>query len=157
MAKLGLQWAPDKTRMLLFGRLARARAASYSGKPGTLEVLGCNHVGGIEAKGTCAVLRMPSETSCRKFVDSPYAGLQQHRPWRRRDPPRPLATPRKGFSPYCALTRGGPTLERVKYHVEKQWRPTIKRQSQRHRVFWSSFRGRSWFQLPQPQVLQPGF
>jgi hypothetical protein len=143
--------------MLLFGRLARARAASYSGKPGTLEVLGCNHVGGIEAKGTCAVRRMPSETSCRKFVDSPYAGLQQHRHWRRRDPQRPLATPRKGFSPYCALTRGGPTLERVKYHVEKQWRPTIKRQSQRHRVFWSSFRGRSWFQLPQPQVLQPGF
>jgi RNA-directed DNA polymerase len=50
-----------------------------------------------------------------------------------------------------------PKLERVKYHVEKQWRHAIKRQSQRHRVFWSYLRSRSWFQLPQPKVLHPGF
>jgi RNA-directed DNA polymerase len=157
MEKFGLKLAPDKTRMMLFGRFARERAASYGGKPGTFEFLGFKHVCGVDAKGKFAVIRMPSEKSCRKFLDSTYAWLQQHRHWRRRDQQRHLATPRKGFSPYCALNRCVPTLERMKYHVEKQWRHAIKRQSQRHRVFWSSFRGRSWFQLPQPQVLQPGF
>jgi RNA-directed DNA polymerase len=157
MEKCGLQWAPDKTRMLLFGRCAQERAASYGGKPGTCEFLGFKHVCGVEAKGKCAVIRIPSEKSCRKFLDRTYAWLQQHRHWRRRDQQRHLTTQRKGFYQSFALNRCVPKLDRVQYHVEKQWRHAIKRQSQRHRVFWSYVRGRSWFQLPQPKVLHPGF
>jgi RNA-directed DNA polymerase len=157
MEKFGLQLAPDKTRMLLFGRFARERAASYGGKPGTFEFLGFKHVCGVDAKGKFAVIRMPSEKSCRKFLDRTYAWLQQHRHWRRRDQQQHLATQLKGFYQYFALNRCVPKLERVQYHVEKQWRHAIKRQSQRHRVFWSYLRSRSWFQLPQPKVLHPGF
>jgi RNA-directed DNA polymerase len=157
MEKFGLKLAPDKTRMRLFGRFARERAASYGGKPGTFEFLGFKHVCGIDAKGTFAVIRIPSEKSGRKFLDSTYAWLQQHRHGRRRDQQRHLATQLKGFYQYFALHRCMPKLERVKYHGEKQWRHAIKRQSQRHRVFWSYLRGRSWFQLPQPKVLHPGF
>jgi hypothetical protein len=157
MEKFGLKLAPDKTRMLLFGRFARERAASYGGKPGTFEFLGFKHVCGVDAKGKFAVIRIPSEKSCRKFLDRTYAWLQQHRHWRRRDHQRHLATQLKGFYQYFALNRCVPKLERVKYHVEKQWRHAIKRQSQRHRAFWSYLRGRSWFQLPQPKVLHPGF
>ena len=157
MEKFGLKLAPDKTRMLLFGRFARERAASYGGKPGTFEFLGFKHVCGVDAKGKFAVIRIPSEKSCRNFLDRTYAWLQQHRHWRRRDHQRHLATQLKGFYQYFALNRCVPKLERVKYHVEKQWRHAIKRQSQRHRVFWSYLRSRSWFQLPQPKVLHPGF
>jgi RNA-directed DNA polymerase len=65
--QFGRKLAPDKTRMRLFGRFARERAASYGGKPGTFEFLGFKHVGGVDAKGTFAVIRMPSEKSWRKF------------------------------------------------------------------------------------------
>src|SRR4029434_4075149 len=157
MEKFGLKWAPDKTRMRLLGRFARERAASYGGKPGTFEFLGFKHVCGVDAKGKFAVILLPSETSCRKFLDSTYAWLQQHRHWRRRDQQRHLATQLKGFYQYFALNRCVPKLERVKYHVDMQWRDAIKRQSQRHRVFWSYLRSRSWFQLPQPKVLHLGF
>ena len=143
--------------MILFGRFARERAESYGMKPGTFEFLGFKHVCGVDAKGKFAVVRIPSEKSCRKFLDSTYEWLRRHRHWRRRDQQRYLATQLKGFYQYFALNRCVPKLERVKHHVEKQWRHAIKRQSQRHQVFWSYLRSRSWFDSPQPKVLHPGF
>jgi hypothetical protein len=62
----------------------------------------------------------------------------------------------KGFYQYFALNRCVPKLQRVKHHVEKQWRHAIKRQSQRHYVYWSYLSSRSWFDLPKPVVLHPG-
>jgi hypothetical protein len=90
MEKSGLSLAPEKTRMLLCGRFAHERVASYGGKPGTFEFLGFKHVCGVDAKGTCALIRIPSERSCRKCLDSTYVWLPQHRHWRRRDQQRHL-------------------------------------------------------------------
>jgi len=157
MKIFGLSLAPEKTRMVLFGRFARESAASHGFKPGTFEFLGFKHVCGVDTKGKFAVVRIPSEKSCRKFLDSTYEWLKRHRHWRRRDQQRYLASKLKGFYQYFALNRCGPKLERVKHHVEKQWRHAIKRQSQRHHVFWSYLRSRSWFVLPQPKVLHRGF
>jgi RNA-directed DNA polymerase len=157
MKMFELSLAPEKTRMILFGRFARERAESYGGQPGTFEFLGFKHVCGVDAKGKFAVIRIPSESSCRKFLDTTYEWLIRHRHWRRRDQQRHLSTQLKGFYQYFALNRCVPKLERVKHHVEKQWRHAIKRQSQRHYVFWSYLRSRSWFELPQPKVLHPGF
>ena len=152
----GRRLAPDKTRLILFGRFARERATSYGGQPGPFEFLGFKHVGGVDARGKFAVVRIPAEKSGRKFLQSTAAWLKRHRHWRRRDQQRHLATQRKGFYPYFALTRCVPKLERVKHHVEKQWRHAIKRQSQRHYVYWSYLRSRSWFILPTPKVLHAG-
>ena len=157
MKIFGLSIAPEKTRMVLFGRFARESAASYGFKPGSFEFLGFKHVCGVDTKGKFAVVRIPAEKSCRKFLDHTYAWLKRHRHWRRRDQQRYLTSQLKGFYQYLALNRCVPKLERVKHHVEKQWRHALKRQSQRHYVFWSYLRSRSWFALPQPKVLHPGF
>ena len=157
MQRFGLRLAPDKTRLILFGRFARERATSYGGQPGTFEFLGFKHVCGVDAQGKFAVVRIPAEKSCRKFLQSTAKWLKRHRHWRRRDQQRHLATQLKGFYQYFALNRCVPKLERVKHHVEKQWRHAIKRQSQRHYVYWSYLRSRSWFVLPTPKVLHPAF
>lgn len=157
LERFGLRVASEKTRLRLFGRFAREHAASNGGKPETVEFLGFKHVCGVDAKGKVAVIRIPSEKSCRKFLESTSEWLKRHRHWRRRDQQRYLSTQLKGFYQYLALNRCVPKLERVKHHVEKQWRHAIKRQRQRHYVFWSYLRSRSWFALPQPKVLHPGF
>jgi RNA-directed DNA polymerase len=154
--KFGLRLAPEKTRLNRFGRFAQAQAASYGGRSGTFAFLGFKHVCGVDTKGKCAVSRMPAENSCRKFLTSTADWLKRHRHWRRRDQQRYLSIQRKGFYPYFALHRGVPQRERVKHHVEKQWRHAIKRQSQRHYVYWSYLRSRSWLVLPTPKVLHPG-
>jgi hypothetical protein len=153
----GLSIAPEKTRLGLFGRFARERAATSGGQAGTFEFLGFKHVCGVDAKGKFAVVRIPAEKSCRKFLDSTSAWLKRHLHWRRRDQQRHLSMQLRGFYQYFALHRCVPKLKRVKHHVEKQWRHAIKRQSQRHSVFWSYLRSRSWFVLPHPKVLHPGF
>jgi RNA-directed DNA polymerase len=156
MQPFGLRLAPEKTRIGAFGRCARERAAAHGGQPGPCEFLGLTHVCGIEAQGRLAVVRIPSEKSCRKFLAHTSEWLHRHQHWRRRDQQRHLTLQLKGFYQYLALHRGVPKLKRVKYHVEKQGRHTIKRQSQRHRVFWSSLRSRAWRGLPHPKVLHPG-
>ena len=157
MQRFGLRWAPDKTRLIFFGRFARERATSYGGQPGTFEFLGFKHVCGVDAQGKFAVVRIPAENSCRKFLQSTAEWLKRHRHWRRRDQQRHLSMQLKGFYQYFALNRCVPKLERVKHDVEKQWRHAIKRQSQRHYVYWSYLRSRSWFVLPTPKVLHPAF
>jgi RNA-directed DNA polymerase len=155
MQQFGLSVAPEKTRLLLFGRFASERTAAYGSKPGTFEFLGFKHVCGVDTKGKFAVIRIPAEKSCRKFLKSTAEWLQRHRHWRRRDQQRHLSMQLKGFYQYFGLHRCVPKLERVKHHVEKQWRHAMKRQSQRHYVYWSYLRSRSWFVLPTPKVLHP--
>ena len=153
MERFGLSLAEEKTRMILFGRFARERADSYGVKPGTFVFLGFKHVNGTDARGRYSVVRIPSEKSCSNFLERTRQWLAKHMHWKRRDQQRHLASQLKGFYRYFALNRGVPKLERVRYHVEKQWRHTIKRQSQRHYVYWSYLRSRSWFELPKPKVL----
>ncbi len=155
MQRFGLELADEKTRMILFGRFARQRAEVCGMRPVTFEFLGFKHVNGTDAKGRYAVVRIPSEKSCSKFLEHTRQWLRRHRHWRRRDQQRHLASQLRGFYQYFALNRCVPKLERVRYHVERQWRHAIKRQSQRHHVFWSYLRSRSWFTLPKPKVLHP--
>ena len=154
--RVGLRVASEKTRLRLFGRCAQARAAAAGGKPGIVEVRGLKPGCGVDTQGTCAVLRMASENSGRTFLERTSKGRKRHRHGRRRDQPRHLATPRKGFYQSLALHRGVPKRERVTHQGEKQGRHAITRQRQRHDVFWSSRRSRSWVALPQPTVLHAG-
>jgi RNA-directed DNA polymerase len=156
LARFGLRVASEKTRRMRFGRLAQERAALEGGKPGTVEFRGFKHVCGVDAKGKCAVIRIPAEKSCRKLLERTSEWLNRHRHWRRRAQQRHLSTQLKGFYQYFALKRCVPKLDRVTHQVEKQWRHAIKRQSQRHEVFWSYRRSRSWVALPQPKVRHPG-
>jgi group II intron reverse transcriptase/maturase len=157
MHSFGLKLAEEKTRMILFGRFARESAEAYGVRPGTFEFLGFKHVSGVDSKGRFAVVRIPSEKSCRRFLEHTRQWLKRHLHWKRRDQQKQLASQLKGFYQYFALNRCVPKLERVKFHVERQWRHAIKRKSQRHYVFWSYLRSRSWFTLPKPKLLHPGF
>jgi group II intron reverse transcriptase/maturase len=156
LKKFGLETAPEKTRMLLFGRFARERAAEYGGKPGTFEFLGFKHVCGVDRKGKSAVVRIPSAKSCSKFLDRTHEWLKRHVHWKRRDQQRHLGSMLRGFYQYFALTHCAPKLYWILGEVRRQWRRTIKRQSQRHRVFWSYLESRSWFELPRPPPPRAG-
>lgn len=153
LERFGLSLAEEKTRMILFGRFARERAESYGIKPDTFVFLGFKHVNGTDAQGRYSVVRIPSEKSCSNFLERTRQWLSKHMHWKRRDQQRHLSSQLRGFYRYFALYRCVPKLERVRYHVERLWRHTIKRQSQRHYVYWSYLRSRSWFELPKPKVL----
>lgn len=153
MRKFGLELAPEKTRILLFGRFARERMAEFGKKPDTFEFLGFKHVCGVDQKGKAAVVRIPSRRSCRKFLDRTHEWLKRHMHWKRRDQQRHLASMLRGFYQYFSLSHCLPKLYWVLGEVRRQWRRTIKRQSQRSYVYWIYLRSRSWFELPRPKLL----
>jgi len=155
MQGFGLELKPEKTRLLLFGRFAQQRAVAFEEKPGTFEFLGFKHVCGVDRRGRFAVVRIPAHDSCRKFLDRTHAWLRRHMHWSPRVQQAHLATMLRGFYQYFALHHCERKLDWIRHEVQLQWRRTLRRRSQRHRVFWTYLKSRSWFELPYPTTLHP--
>ncbi|MEM3486235.1 MAG: group II intron reverse transcriptase/maturase, partial [Candidatus Methanomethyliaceae archaeon] len=58
MQKFGLELAPEKTRLIAFGRFARMDKAARGEKPETFVFLGFKHVCGTDTKGKFALIRI---------------------------------------------------------------------------------------------------
>jgi len=155
MKKFCLELAPEKTRMLRFGRFARERMAEYGTKPETFEFLGFKHVSGTDRNGKVAIVRIPSTKSCRTFLDRTHDWLKRHMHWKRRDQQHHLTLMLRGFYQYFALSHCLTKLYWILSEVRRQWRRSLKRRSQRHHMFWSYLESRTWFELPKPKLLHP--
>ncbi len=148
MKKFSLELAAEKTRMLQFGKFARSNLAKKSLKPETFTFLGFEHICGTDKNGKFALVRIPSKKSCRSFLDRTKEWLNKHIHWRRVDQRVQLSVMLIGFYRYFGLNHCKPKLDCIHFEVKRQWRRAIKRQSQRHAVFWSYLRSKSWFSLP---------
>lgn len=155
MKKFGLQLAEEKTRLILFGRFARERKAEYGEKPETFDFLGFKHVCGIGRKGEFALVRIPVVKSCRKFLDRVHQWLKAHSHWKRRDQQKQLNRMLTGFYQYFSLYHCKPKLDYIRKEVQMQWIRSLRRRSQRHRLYWSYLKNREWFQLPYATLLHP--
>jgi group II intron reverse transcriptase/maturase len=153
--KFNLELAPEKTRILQFGRFAAESKAEYGGRPETFTFLGFKHVCGSGRKGEFMLVRIPSVKSCRKFLDQTHAWLKAHVHWRRRDQQKQLKVRLQGFYRYFALHHCKRKLDWLRGEVQMQWIRTLRRQSQRHRLYWSYLLSRTWFELPYAETLHP--
>jgi hypothetical protein len=61
----------------------------------------------------------------------------------------------QGFYRYFALHHCKRKLDWVRGEVERQWMHTMRQQSQRHRLYWSYLKSRTWFELPYAETLHP--
>jgi RNA-directed DNA polymerase len=73
----------------------------------------------------------------RKFLAKSKEWLSQHRHWKRRDQQKQLVMMLRGFYQYFGLDHCKPKLDGVRREVQRQWARTLRRRSQRHRLFWS--------------------
>jgi RNA-directed DNA polymerase len=153
--RFNLALAEEKTRLLHFGRFARGRKAEYADKPETFEFLGFKHVCGSDRSGKFALIRIPSQKSCRQFLARTKEWLRGHRHWKRRDQQRYLTRMLDGFYQYFALHHCKPKLDWVRCEVQRQWMRALHRRSQRHRLFWSYLKSRAWFELPYAETRHP--
>jgi RNA-directed DNA polymerase len=149
-ARFNLELAEEKTRLLLFGRFAAERRAVCGQRPETFEFLGFKHVCGVDRGGRFALIRIPSVRSCRKFLARTHEWLVRHMHWKRRDQQRHLQAMLRGFYQYFGLHHCQKKLGWTLHEVQLQWRRTLRRQSQRHQLYWCYLTSRSWFELPCP-------
>ena len=155
MAKFGLRLAPQKTRLILFGRFARERMAKLSREPEEFTFLGFRHICGVDRRGKFALIRLPGKAALRRFRDRVTKWLWEHMHWKVRDQQRRLASMLRGFYAYFALPHCSKILRGIHYDVTRCWRKILRRRSQRSKTHWSYLGKQQWFQLPAPVSLNP--
>jgi group II intron reverse transcriptase/maturase len=153
MNKFGLELAEEKTKMMPFGRYAWERVAEHSAKPGTFDFLGFRHICGIGQNGQFTLVRIPTVKSCRKFLDNVHKWLKGHNHWKRRDQQKQLTSMLRGFYQYFSLYHCGRKLRYIREEIVKQWIRSLRRRSQRHKMYWSYLTSKDWFKLPYPELI----
>ena len=146
--KFGLELAEEKTRVMRFGRFVRSDLAKTGAKPDTFDFLGFKHVCGTDRDGKFALIRVPCEKSRRKFLAKAKEWLKRHMHWKRQDQQRQLTMMLRGFYQYFGLYHCKPKLDGIRREVERQWARTLRRRSQRHRLYWCYLKSQPWFVLP---------
>ena len=146
--KFGLELAEEKTRLMRFGRFVRTDLEKTGVKPEAFDFLGFKHVCGVDRGGHFALVRIPCVKSCRQFLAKTKEWLKRHMHWKRRDQQRQLVSMLNGFYQYFGLHHCKPKLDWIRREVQQQWRHSLRRRSQRHRMYWSYLLSRSWFELP---------
>ncbi|MBU6454402.1 MAG: group II intron reverse transcriptase/maturase [Cyanobacteria bacterium REEB67] len=151
--KFNIELAEEKTRCIMFGRFAKERLKDTGRKTDEFEFLGFRHICGEDRNGKFALVRLPRQKSCRKFLDRVRDWLKTHIHWKVRDQRKQLSAMLKGFYQYYALPHCGSKLFWVHGEVVHLWRNILKRRSQRSKTHWSYLAKQDWFNLPHPRSL----
>ena len=157
MAKFGLELAPDKTRLISFGRYAEKDAAEVGKRPETFDFLGFTHVCETTRHGKYMVARIPTKKSLGKFRARVHQWLRTNMHKSPRLQQRKLTEMLNGYYQYFSIYGSLPKLKLILDEVERMWWWVLNRRSQRSRLTWAELRTKTWFKLPAPpaKLLHP--
>jgi hypothetical protein len=156
LAKFGLELHPEKTRLIEFGRFARAnRQARGEGEPESFTFLGFTHSCGTNSRGNFTIWRQ----TARKRLEAKLQQVKQTLRERMHEPaPKVgewLGRVLDGFCQYHAAPGNWASLYRFRERTGRYWRRALERRSQRGRL--KADRVARLFDrwLPRPQLVHP--
>ena len=152
LAKFGLEVAPEKTRLVPFGRQHWRQG---EGVAGSFDFLGFSHYLGATRKGRMVVVRLPAKKGVHRFLMEVKAWLRRNMHLPPREQQRALAAKLRGYFQYFGLSRTVRVLNKVRYQLLWYWARTLRRRSQRDRTTLASLWQRAWFTLPEARVIHP--
>jgi RNA-directed DNA polymerase len=156
LSKFSLELAPEKTRLIEFGRFAaERREARGLRKPETFEFLGFTHICAMTRSGRFKLKRITSKRRMRAKLREIKVEL-----WRRMHLPIPeqgrwLASVLRGHYRYFAVPDNSEALRGFHNRVERHWRRVLGRRSQKGQLPWGQMRRLVDRWLPTPRVLHP--
>ena len=154
LGKFNLEIAEDKTRIIAFGRNAKADGQSGGKrKPDTFDFLGFTHYCGTSR---CGRFRVKRKTSRKKF----RASLQKCNIWLRKNRHLPVAElmgalwkKLQGYYRYYGVTDNSAMLGRFRYQVRRMLFKWLNRRSQRKSFDWKRFElFMAKHPLPRPKI-----
>jgi RNA-directed DNA polymerase len=153
-AEFNLEIAEDKTQIVAFGRRSSEIGKTGPGEtPRTFKFLGFIHYMKPRCEGSKrkpTVARKPKRESRNKFLKNVKEWLREHMHtsvyWQRKK----LSMRLRGYYNYFDLPYCRKALQHVKWHVERLWVMTLRRRSQKHKLWWSRIQTQTWFKLPGP-------
>jgi group II intron reverse transcriptase/maturase len=155
-AKFALELAPEKTRLIEFGRLAAwDRARRGLRKPETFEFLGFTHICAKDRHGRFKLKRITSKKRMRAKLREVKTELRRRRHLPIPEQGRWLASVLRGHYNYYAVPGNSEALSVFRYKVERHWQRALRRRSQRSRMTWERTRRLATRWLPRPRILHP--
>jgi RNA-directed DNA polymerase len=156
LAKFGLELHADKTRLIEFGRLARAnRQARGEGKPESFTFLGFTHSCGSNSRGNFVIWRQ----TVRKRLEAKLQQVKQTLRARMHEPvPKVgewLGRVVEGFYQYHAVPGNWASLSRFRERIGRYWRHVLERRSQRGRLSADRMTRLCNRWLPRPRLVHP--
>ena len=157
LAMFGLELHPDKTRVIRFGRFARAQHQERGlGKPETFDFLGFTHIAGVSRRGTFQLRRRTSRKKRNAKLASLAEQIRERRHHRVADQHAWLSSVLVGHYRYYGVPTNYDALEQFRHRVRWMWHRSLQRRSQRAR--WSRPMLEAYerrFPLPLPRIHHP--
>jgi RNA-directed DNA polymerase len=156
LARFGLELAPEKTRLIEFGRFAaERRRARGLGKPETFQFLGFTHICGKARDGRFMVKRITSKKRMRAKQQQVRDELR-----RRRHQPIPeqgqwLGSVVRGHRAYYAVPGNRAAVAAFRTQATRDWYEVLRRRSQRTRLDWKRMNRLATRWLPPAEVMHP--
>ena len=156
LAAFGLELAPEKTRLIEFGRFAaRDRAGRGLGAPETFDFLGFTHCCAKTKNGRFMLKRITIAKRLRSKLHEIKDELKRRRHHSIPEQGRWLGSVLRGHYAYYAVPGNSDRINRFYNEVTRLWLRSLRRRSQRHRMPWTRMRRISARWLPPPKRMHP--
>jgi group II intron reverse transcriptase/maturase len=155
--KFGLELHPEKTRLIEFGRYAAERRTRRGqDKPEAFNFLGFTHICGKTRKGAFTIKRRSIAKKMRAKLQEIKTQLLRCLHGDVNDTGRWLRQVVQGWLNYHAVPGNFPCLDQFRTAVQRLWLRTLRRRSQRGRVWkWNRMQSLCQRWLPKPRIIHP--
>jgi RNA-directed DNA polymerase len=156
LATFALELAPEKTRLIEFGRFAaRNRARRGQGKPETFDFLGFKHCCSKTKSGRFMLKRITIAKRMRAKLREVKDELKRRRHFPVPHQGRWLASVLRGHYAYYAVPGNNDAINAFYNQVTRHWYRSLRRRSQRSRLTWPRMRRIAARWLPTPRRMHP--
>jgi len=157
LRKFGLEFHPDKTRLIEFGRHAAAnRKQRGEGKPEVFDFLGFTHICGKTRKAGRFIVK---RKTIRKRLSAKLSELKEELRRRWHQPVvevgKWLRSVVQGYFNYHAVPGNMDSLNSFRAQVIWRWYRALRRRSQRSRMTWARFLALVNRWIPSAKILHP--
>lgn len=158
LAKFDLELHPEKTRLIEFGRRAEGdRKRRGDRRPETFHFLGFTHFCTRTRHGHFTVGRKPMAKRTRRKLKQLRKELRRRMHWSRPRQGAWLGAVFRGWMHYYSVPGSYVWIAKFRDEVEKSWRWTLHRQSQKaaSRWTWPRMRRLSLRWIPRARIIHP--
>jgi len=139
LEKFSLELAPEKTRLVEFGRFAQRNAATGGKKMETVYFLGFTHFCARNLKGNFMVGRKTEKTRFRRSIEKIYQLLKDIRHFSVKDQQERINQVLRGHYAYYGMGGNTESIKRIHRITQKYWRKTLDSRGRRRHMTWDKF------------------
>jgi group II intron reverse transcriptase/maturase len=155
-AQFALELAPDKTRLIEFGRFAAERRQQRGERrPETFDFLGFTHICAKTRKGRFMLKRVTSKKRMRAKLSAVKTELRRRMHLPVSEQGRWLGSVVRGHLNYYAVPGNSDAIGAFRDQITRHWHRTLRRRSQRHRLTWQRMHRLAVRWLPPARIQHP--